>query len=132
MNKLLIVTLGISGGRVRSRGVFATSADSPRHDGTLYRGLHVRRECLGFVHHSNIIFCRPVPNPTVTIRNCFDRCSTYEADVCHVIAADLPFDVVSLVELKIRAAGLLGQRAREHDGERHPAVAKMSGFAANC
>ena len=46
--KLLIVT----GFRVgdRSRGRYATPADSPRHDGTPYRGLRVRRWGLGFAH----------------------------------------------------------------------------------
>jgi hypothetical protein len=48
--KLRIVT--ISGFRVgdRSRGRYATPADSPLHDGTPYRGLRVRRWGLGFVH----------------------------------------------------------------------------------
>ena len=32
----------------RSRGRFATPAGFPLHDGTPYRGLHVRRESLGF------------------------------------------------------------------------------------
>jgi hypothetical protein len=42
---------------------------SLRHDGTPYRGLRVRRWGLGFVHRSRAIFCRPVPNARVTIRN---------------------------------------------------------------
>jgi hypothetical protein len=41
------------------------------HDGTLYRGLRVRRWGLGFVHRSRTILCRAVPNPSVTIRSCF-------------------------------------------------------------
>jgi hypothetical protein len=36
-----------------------------------YRGLHVRRESLGFVCRSRAILCRPEPNPSVTIRNLF-------------------------------------------------------------
>jgi hypothetical protein len=44
----------------RSRGRYATPADSPRHDGTPYRGLHVRRWGLGFVHRSRtIIYVAP-------------------------------------------------------------------------
>jgi hypothetical protein len=62
-----IVTLGISGGR--SRGLYATPADFARRDGTSYRRLCVRRWGLGFVHRSRAIFCRAVPNPSVTIRN---------------------------------------------------------------
>ena len=54
----------------RSRGRFATPADSPLHDGTPCRGLHARRWGLGFVHRSRAILCRPVPNPKVTIRTC--------------------------------------------------------------
>jgi hypothetical protein len=53
----------------RSRGRFATPADFTLHDGTPYRGLHARRESLGFVHRSRAIFCRAAPNPNVTIRN---------------------------------------------------------------
>jgi hypothetical protein len=53
---------------IRSQGGFATPADFPHHDCSVYRGLHVRREGLGFVHRSRAIFCCPAPNP-VTIRN---------------------------------------------------------------
>jgi hypothetical protein len=52
----------------RSRGRFATPADFPRHFCSPYSGLHVHRESLGFVRRSRIIFCRPAPNPRVTIR----------------------------------------------------------------
>ena len=52
-------------------GRYATPADFPRHDGTAYRELHVRRWVLGFVHRSRAIFCRAVPNLSVTIRNSF-------------------------------------------------------------
>jgi hypothetical protein len=55
----------------RSRGRFATPAGFPRQDCSRYRGLHVRRERLGFVARSRTILCRPVPNPSVTIRNFF-------------------------------------------------------------
>jgi hypothetical protein len=58
----------------RSRGRYATPADFPLHDGTLYRGLQVRLWGLGFVHRSRAIFCRPVPNTRVTICNFFHRC----------------------------------------------------------
>jgi hypothetical protein len=56
MRKLRIVTFRM---RDRSRGRYKTPADSPRHDGTLTRGLRVRRDCLRFVHRSRAIFCRP-------------------------------------------------------------------------
>jgi hypothetical protein len=68
MKKLRIVTLGISGGR-RSRGRFATPTDFPLQDCRPYSHVHERRERLGVVHRSRNIFCRPVPNPHVTIRN---------------------------------------------------------------
>ena len=45
------------------RDRFATPADSPRHDGSAYRGLHVRRWGLGFAHRSRTILCRAAPNP---------------------------------------------------------------------
>jgi hypothetical protein len=51
-------------------GRFATPAGFPLRDCSLYRGLHARRECLGFVHRSRTIFCRPVPNLNGPIRNC--------------------------------------------------------------
>jgi hypothetical protein len=53
----------------RSRGRFAMYADFPRHDVSPYSHVHARRESLGFVHRSRAIFCRPVPNLSVTIRN---------------------------------------------------------------
>jgi hypothetical protein len=37
----------------RSRGRFATPADFPPHDCSPFRGLHVHRESLGFVHRSS-------------------------------------------------------------------------------
>jgi hypothetical protein len=39
----------------------------------MYTYSHIRRESLGFVHRSRTIFCRPVPNLSVTIRNFFIR-----------------------------------------------------------
>jgi hypothetical protein len=48
-----------------SRGRFAMPADSPRHDGSPYRGLHARRWGLGVVHRSRSILCRAVPNLSV-------------------------------------------------------------------
>jgi hypothetical protein len=41
----------------------------PRHGGTPYRGLRVRRWALGCVHRSRTILCRAVPNLGITIRN---------------------------------------------------------------
>jgi hypothetical protein len=65
MKRLRIATLGRSGGRGAHAGRFATPADSPRHECSPNRGLHARRERLGFVR---TLFCRPVPNLSVTIR----------------------------------------------------------------
>jgi hypothetical protein len=57
---------GWEGGR--SRGRFATPADSPRHDGTPYRapgtGLRVRLSGLGFVHRSRAILSRLAKPPS--------------------------------------------------------------------
>jgi hypothetical protein len=59
-----------------SRGRFATSADSPLQCCSPYRGLHVRRECLGFVHRSRTISCHPRANQTPRFdRNIFHRCT---------------------------------------------------------
>jgi hypothetical protein len=52
-------------------GRFATPADFPRHGCCPDSRAHVRRETLGFVHRSWAIFCRPVPNRTVTISHSF-------------------------------------------------------------
>jgi hypothetical protein len=59
MRKLRIVAL--SGFRVgdRSRGRFATPADSPRHDCIPYSHAHVRRVSLGCVPRSRTIFLSP-------------------------------------------------------------------------
>jgi hypothetical protein len=69
MQKLRIVTLGISGGRWLTRP-FRDAADSPLQDCSPYSHVHVRRESVGFVHRSRAILCRPVPNPNGTIRCC--------------------------------------------------------------
>jgi hypothetical protein len=51
------------GFRVGDDGSLSRRADFPRHDCSLYRGLHVRRECFGFAHRFKTNFCRrPVPN----------------------------------------------------------------------
>jgi hypothetical protein len=56
MQKLRIGLVGFRMGYMyRSRGRFATPADSPHQDCSAYRGLHVRRESLGFVHRSRAI-----------------------------------------------------------------------------
>ena len=57
----------------RSRGRFPTPADLPLRECSPYSHVHVRRERLGFVHHSRTIFCRPVPNPTLLRFATFSR-----------------------------------------------------------
>jgi hypothetical protein len=66
----------------RSRGRYATPADFRLHDGSSYRGLHVRRWGLGFVHHSRTILYRPVPNLNDTIRELFGRCEVPCCSCC--------------------------------------------------
>jgi hypothetical protein len=56
--KQLRIVMGISGGGGRSRGRFATPADSPRHDCSPYSHVHARRERLGFVHRSRHFLSR--------------------------------------------------------------------------
>jgi hypothetical protein len=53
----------------RSRGCFATPADSPAHDCSAYSHAHVRRERLRFVHRSRTLLLSPLANLRVTIRN---------------------------------------------------------------
>ena len=53
-----------------AHGAITRPADFPRHDGTLYRGIRVRRWGLGVVPHSRVILCHAVPTLRVTIRNC--------------------------------------------------------------
>jgi hypothetical protein len=69
MNKLRIVTLGIFGWEMTSRGRFVTPADFPLQDCSPDRGMHVRREILGCVTRSRTILYRPVPNLDVATRN---------------------------------------------------------------
>ena len=75
-NKLRIVTVRVSSSGVgdRSRGRFATPADFPRHDGTSYRRLRVRRWGLGFCPLFKGHFLSRRANPNVTIRIFFIRC----------------------------------------------------------
>jgi hypothetical protein len=63
--KMRIVALGDFGWEIAHEGRYATPADSPRHDGSPYRRLRVRRWGLGFVHYSRVVFFRTVPNPNV-------------------------------------------------------------------
>jgi hypothetical protein len=65
--------IGVSGGRSLTRR-FATPADSPplyTKCSPLTKATRTPRERLGFVYRSRAIFCRPVPNLNVTIRNLF-------------------------------------------------------------
>jgi hypothetical protein len=55
----------------RSRGRFATPADSPRQDRSPCRELHVRRESLGVVHRSRAM-CRTVPNLALRFATVFE------------------------------------------------------------
>jgi hypothetical protein len=75
MQKLRIVTVGFRVGD-RSRGRFAPPVDLPRHDCSSRRGLHARRECLGFVPHSRSIFCRPVRYDSQLLHRCM-RCDPW-------------------------------------------------------
>ena len=61
MQKLRIVTLGISGGD-RSRGRYATPVDFPLHDGTFIRGYAYDDGVWDLSIVQGSIFCRPVPN----------------------------------------------------------------------
>jgi hypothetical protein len=45
----------VSGWAIAHEAVFATPADSPRHDGTPYRELRVRRWGLGVIHRSRAL-----------------------------------------------------------------------------
>jgi hypothetical protein len=47
----------------RSRGRFATPADSPLQDCSPYSQVHVRRESLGFVHRSRTLYLSPRAKP---------------------------------------------------------------------
>jgi hypothetical protein len=78
-------------GEMSSRGRFATPADFPRHDCSPYRGLHERRESVGFVHRSTAMFCRPVPSPSVPIRNFLPhRCESAYHATAHAVSLPPP------------------------------------------
>jgi hypothetical protein len=70
MKQLRIVTVLISGGGSLT-SCFATPAYFPLQHCSPYPHVHVRCESLGFVPRSRAIFCRPAPNPNITIRNFF-------------------------------------------------------------
>jgi hypothetical protein len=100
----------------RSRGRFATPADFPLHDCSPYSHVHVRRESLGFVHHSRTILCRAVPNPNDrnfftrgdAPRPCFSRC---------VLLSRLP---LSRTPASLRGDACLARAPRLYQGERFP------------
>jgi hypothetical protein len=73
--KLQIVCKGFRVGD-RSRGRYATPAGFPRQDSSPYSHARVSRASLGFVRRSSTGFCRPVPNPNISIRNFVHRCIT--------------------------------------------------------
>jgi hypothetical protein len=61
------------------RGAHAAVSRRPLtdlHDCSSCRGLHVRRESLGFVHRPVFIFCRPVPNLVLRFAFFLHRCMT--------------------------------------------------------
>jgi hypothetical protein len=66
VKKLRIGPYG-SGGRDRSRGRFVTPAGFPLQNCSPYKRLHVRCESAGVVHRSRRIFCRPVPNLSLSL-----------------------------------------------------------------
>jgi hypothetical protein len=78
----------------RSRGRFATPADSPRHDCSPCSHLHVRRGSLGFVRRSRAIFCRPVPIPDVTIRSFASPYAAHVATTVHWLQGNADLDDV--------------------------------------
>ena len=59
------------GWEMSSRCRFATPADFPLQHCSPYSHAHVRRERLGCVYRSRAVFCRPLPNLSVTIRSFF-------------------------------------------------------------
>jgi hypothetical protein len=82
MQKLRIVTFGMSGGEMAHASRFTTPADLPPHEFSPYSHVHVRRESLGIVHRSRaIIFCRPVPNLVFRFAT-FHRCVGVQR-ICH-------------------------------------------------
>jgi hypothetical protein len=64
------------GWEIAHEAVSRRAADFPRHGGTPYRGPHVRRWGLRFVHRSTASFCRAVPIPSFMIRNFLHRCTS--------------------------------------------------------
>jgi hypothetical protein len=69
MQKSRIVTCGVSGWEIGRTGPVSLDTMVPVQG--LYSHVHVRRERLGRIHRSRTVLCRPVPNPSDTIRNCF-------------------------------------------------------------
>jgi hypothetical protein len=101
----------ISGGEMSDRSRFATPADFPRHGRSPCRWLHVHRESLRFVHRSRGIFCRLVPNPSVTIRNfCIASIAPCSCSLASFISCVPP------CAFGEAAAGAMAQRA--HGGRR--------------
>ena len=86
--KLRIVREGFRVGD-RSRGRFATPADSPLHDCCPYSHVHVRRERVGFVPRSRTVFCRAEPNPC-SDSQLLHRCTSHHAGCRYSRAASPP------------------------------------------
>jgi hypothetical protein len=87
----------------RSRGRFATPADFPLHECGPYSHIHVRRDSLGVVHRSWTVFCRPVPNASITIRNLFvavqANCRTHRPQKlkCLISLCTKPVSILSVL-----------------------------------
>jgi hypothetical protein len=75
MQKLRTELVGFRVGD-RSRGRFATPADSALEHCSPYSLVHARREGLGFVRTTRTIFCRPVPNDSYRV-SCAARASQF-------------------------------------------------------
>jgi hypothetical protein len=89
---------------------------------------HAAKVCMGFVHRSRAVFCRPAPNPTITIRNFCTavrrsdsprlgplarprpsgRCETGQGDPPHLLA--LLAALVPLAHSWLHLGLLLGRR----------------------
>ena len=89
------------GWEMRSRGRFATPGDSPRHDCSPYSHVHVRRVRLGFTRRSRAIFCRPVPKPSVTIRE--KKCITVQVNS----RTHVPQKLTDLISLSTNPVSIL-------------------------
>jgi hypothetical protein len=113
----------------RSRGRHATSADSPLHDGTPYRGLRVRRWGFRFVHRQGPFSVAPCQ--TLAIRNFCVAAGDRHVRADGARARHVPARAGNHRHVRRLHAGVHHPLAHAHGGEFYTTLAHELGDVLN-